>query len=77
MRITLDNITKRQKELLEIMWGIDSQEDLIEWTKTLDREDSNDVIILVELIKLELIEQVIESGNDFTEADDLINKIKG
>lgn len=73
--IKIEGLTQRQIELLDIMWSLDSNEDLINWTDTLDPDDCREVITLAELVKLEYIEEFLEI-EDFTDALEIINQIK-
>lgn len=59
------------------MWSIETQEELIEWVKTLNRRDAKDVMVLIDLIKIELIEEIIEDEQDFTASNEVIETIKG
>lgn len=75
--IKIENLSRRQKKLLDIMWSIETQEELVEWVKTLNRRDAKDVIVLIDLVKIELIEEIIEDERDFTASNEVIETIKG
>lgn len=72
--ITIENLTKRQKKLLQIIWSIDSKEHLFMWVKTLKQSDRELVSSLMTLISLEVMEDFIDE--EYTEANEVLTKFK-
>ena len=72
--ITLEGLTKRQKKLLQIIWSIDSKEQLFMWVRSLKQSDREMVSTLLTVISLEVMEDFIDE--DFTEANEVISKFK-
>ena len=64
--MTIDGLTKRQVELLDIMWNcIDTDEEMLEWIETLDPEEQTDVATLQQLLILEVLDQEAEKDPNF------------
>ena len=74
--LKIENLNKRQRELLDIMWTIEEFDDLKEWATSLSFEDANEVIVLIELIKHELIEEILTKLDEFKDALIVIKNIK-
>jgi hypothetical protein len=72
--ITLEGLTKRQKKLLQIIWSIDSKEQLFMWVRSLKQSDRDMVSTLLTVISLEVMEDFIDE--DFTEANEVLTKFK-
>jgi hypothetical protein len=72
--ITIEGLTKRQKKLLQIIWSIDSKEQLFMWVRSLKQSDRDMVSTLLTVISLEVMEDFIDE--DFTEANEVLTKFK-
>jgi hypothetical protein len=72
--ITIEGLTRRQKKLLQIIWSIDSKEQLFMWVRSLKQSDRDMVSTLLTVISLEVMEDFIDE--DFTEANEVLTKFK-
>ena len=72
--ITIEGLTKRQKKLLQIIWSIDSKEQLFMWVRSLKQSDRDMVSTLLTVISLEVMEDFIDE--EYTEANEIISKFK-
>ena len=71
--ITISGITKRQKRMLNIMWGLDSQDDYFEWYYSLDKELQAEADLLQRMI---LIESLDEDAKDVTQANEYLKQFQ-
>jgi hypothetical protein len=69
-------LTTRQKALLEKLWSFDSLEDMIQYQLTLEPEDLLMSVSLVELIKVESIDQIQTESGDLSQAIEIIHRVK-
>jgi len=54
--ISIPGITQQQKKLLDIMWDLDNQEDLLTWFDTLDDDEFQQAVTLHEMILIAMME---------------------
>ncbi len=71
MTIQLSHLTQHQVDLLNIMWGIEEEEDYFEWYETLDADTQREVEGLQTLIILEAVEELM---TDLTVAREVLKK---
>lgn len=76
IKLTITHLTTRQKALLEKLWSFDSLEDMIQYQLTLEPEDLLMSVSLVELIKVESIDQIQTESGDLSQAIEIINRVK-
>jgi hypothetical protein len=70
--ISLDGLTKKEKKMLQIMWSIDSKEQLQYWVSSLNKRDQITATSLLMLIKYEMIEHKMD--DDYLEANEVLSK---
>jgi hypothetical protein len=70
--ISLDGLTKKEKKMLQIMWSIDSKEQLQYWVSSLNKRDRITATSLLMLIKYEMIEHMMD--DDYLEANEVLSK---
>ena len=70
-------ITERQKELLDIMWNIESKEEVMEWAETLDEGEYNTVRGLLELVRYQFLDEALDADMSecYDETQTLIKKV--
>lgn len=76
IKLTITHLTTRQKALLEKLWSFDSLEDMIQYQLTLEPEDLLMSVSLVELIKVESIDQIQTESGDLSQAIEIIHRVK-
>jgi hypothetical protein len=69
---TINGLTYYQKDLLECMWQIDTAEEFQEWYLNLDDYDQREV----DLLKLMLVYDLLDEVDDFTQAREVIDRVK-
>jgi hypothetical protein len=76
--ITIHGLTVEQKEMLDVMWSIDSVEDFENWINLLDYDDYMMARSLSQLIIAEYLEEAFKSKsyNNFAEAKSVIEKFR-
>ena len=76
--ITIHGLTVEQKEMLDVMWSIDSVDDFENWINLLDYDDYMMARSLSQLIIAEYLEEVFKSKryNNFAEAKTVIEKFR-
>lgn len=76
--ITIHGLTVEQKEMLDVMWSIDSVDDFENWINLLDYEDYMMARSLSQLIVAEYLEEVFRRKryNNFAEAKTVIEKFR-
>ncbi len=60
MKIRIEGLTERQTEILDILWNLDSTDDVIEWLGTLSQQEFEMAVTLQEMIIDTLMEQKAE-----------------
>ena len=73
----IDGITKRQKELLNIMWNIDSKEEVMDWAQTLSESEYNTVRGLLELVRYQFLDEALNADMSecYDETQTLLAKV--
>ena len=66
---TIDNLSARQVELLDIMWSIDGYDEYMEWKST---QDASEIEILEELLLLADIDEMVQ--DDVSDAELVLDK---
>jgi len=72
-KVTLTGLNKRQVDILDMMWSLDSAEEWDDWFDTLDLDTAHDALILRELVLLEIHDR--EAEKDLSLAKHLLSKI--
>jgi hypothetical protein len=70
----IEGVTKRQKELLDIMWTISSRTDLDAWLDTLNLKDQQDAVVLLHVLLLEMIDQDLEEDESYRESNEILQR---
>ena len=70
--IQISGLNKKQCELLDKMWNINSIEDLREWMDTLNVTDLSMVVVLQELLVLQYTDEI----DDFSIAKEYLRKFR-
>ena len=56
--IYIEGVTPEQKEMLDIMWSLESTDDYLDWYETLDTHDQQQADLLKMLLLYELSDQI-------------------
>ena len=75
--ITIDGLTKRQVELLDTMWELDSPEEYETWKSGLSENTMNMVDSLEQMVILATLDQEVENLSNFDEAAAVLSKYRG
>jgi hypothetical protein len=82
VEIELQGLNARQKVLADIMWDLAEWDQVEAFMASLPKRDRIGCEGIIAMMKMELVEQYAEgmkedsAGSGYTEADQLINKIK-
>jgi hypothetical protein len=74
--IEITGLTMAQVELLDAMWGFDTEEDLQEWQDSLPLHLSQQVDSLILLVLLEQFDRLLLLDNDYGVAADYLGKFR-
>lgn len=74
--IRIDGLTQHQRELLDMMWEKDTQEELYTWMDTLSDSSFREVNVLIDMVQLALIDSEITCTSDLSLANELIERAK-
>jgi|DEB0MinimDraft_12_1074336.scaffolds.fasta_scaffold15280_2 hypothetical protein len=70
--IYIEGVTPEQKEMLDIMWSLESTDDYLDWYETLDTHDQQQADLLKMLLLYELSDQI----TNVDQAKEIINLVK-
>lgn len=70
--IYIEGVTPEQKEMLDIMWSLESTDDYLDWYETLDTHDQQQADLLKMLLLYELSDQL----TNVDQAKEIINLVK-
>jgi hypothetical protein len=68
--ITINGLTDKQVAMLDIMWGLGSQEGFNDWVSTLSTDDRELAEQLYWLLLIEIAES--DTDEDYTEANEVL-----
>ena len=69
---TINGLTYYQKDLLDVMWEIETPAEFEEWYQLLDDYDQREV----DLLKLMLVYDLLDEVDDLSEAREVIDRVK-
>ena len=72
--IQLTGLTRRQVDILNVIWNIDSMEEVEEYISGLQDNDQRECHTLMNLIALELIDQAVEKNNNYSNVLEILDK---
>jgi hypothetical protein len=72
--IELVGLSTRQVELLEVLWDLDSVNEVQDFLSTLDENDQLECQTLMELLRLELMDESINLLFSYKEANEVLSK---
>ena len=70
--IYIQGVSPEQKEMLDIMWSLESTDDYLDWYETLDTHDQQQADLLKMLLLYELSDQI----TNVDQAKEIINLVK-
>jgi len=71
----LQGLTDVDRKLLDIMWHIDTQEELNQFLSMLPKVLRDRAEVLIELVKLAAIDDEIEAMETYPDAEDMLRNI--
>ena len=69
---TINGLTYYQKDLLDVMWEIETPAEFEEWYQLLDDYDQREV----DLLKLMLVYDLLDEVDDLAQAREVIDRVK-
>lgn len=73
--ITLENLTRKQQVLCEVIWNLDTVEQVLNFVRSLPQKDKEQAQTLYTLMILETLDQEMDT-EDLTLAEQVIDKVK-
>lgn len=73
--IQLNGLTRAQRAMCDIIWSLDTQDEIIDWFNTLPDWQAREAHVLMKLMILEQLDQ--EDLGEMSEALAVIDRIKG
>lgn len=73
--ISIDGLTVKQRTMLDIMWAMDSYEEVRAWQMSLPMEDQLLVETLMELVTLEFMDEAVTQDGNYDIAQKIIQDI--
>lgn len=74
--IDITGMNREQFEILDAMWGFDTEEDLQEWQASLTLRQSQIVDSLIITILLEHFDRIIDMDSDYEIANEYLSKFR-
>lgn len=71
--IQINNLTPYQVEMLDLMWALDTEEELFTWYDLLDEEDQKLADSLQQMVILATLDELIDE-TDCKDAKRILNK---
>ena len=75
MELRIDGLTNKQIQMLQHIWSYDDKDTFLVWFETLSYKDKRMVEGLLELIRLEVMENDLDE-EDMSEANTVIEQIR-
>lgn len=72
--IKIEGLNEAQVALCDILWGLETFDDIVEWINELDEDDRHEALLMIELMNLAILED--EPCDDLSDAVKLINRVK-
>lgn len=72
MYINIFNMNNKQKQMLTLMWDFRTAGDFVAWRNTLSKEDQLEAMTLLEMMRLEILDQKIDKSQDLTMAQKML-----
>lgn len=73
--IQIENLTPKQRMLCDVLWNLDSREQVLNFIRSLPMRDRRDAVGLYHLMILETLDQNMDTEN-LTLAKQVIDKVK-
>ena len=70
--VKIDGVTQSQRQMLDKMWSLDTQQEFDAWFSTLSPSDKRQAMALEELLIVALIDQEVEKSSDYTLAQTML-----
>ena len=70
--IYIEGVTPEQKEMLDIMWSLESTDEYLDWYETLDTHDQQQA----DLLKMLLLHELSDQITNVDQAKEIINLVK-
>jgi len=75
MELNIEGLTEKQVRMLQKFWSCENEEQFSEWFVTLSYADKKEMESLVEVVRLEVLEEIVRIS-DLNEANEMIERVK-
>ena len=76
MTIRLEGLTPLQVEICDRIWGMDTQEEVLEWFNALPRSLQVTAHAMLNLIVAEMIDQQVAAESDLSDVRELLEQYR-
>lgn len=74
--IEIDGLTKRQIALLDVLWEMESYDEVISFKSSLPVDQQRELSVLIQLLHLEVQEIDIQSMKEYPDAVRILNEVR-
>jgi len=71
----IEGLTKRQVEMLDTLWSLDSLDEVEDYVNTLNRSEKKVALTLVEMLSIVCVDEEIEKLKSYPTAKKLLSAI--
>ena len=71
----IEGLTKRQVEMLDTLWSLDSLDDVESYVNTLNKNEKKTALTLVEMLSIACVDEEIEKLKSYPTAKKLLTNI--
>lgn len=75
MTIQIPGVTKRQVQIMDELWKLDTEEDLKAYMRTKNKEDRRECITLRCLILLHVFDDMVDQMTRYEDSEKMLKKI--
>jgi hypothetical protein len=73
----IEGLTKRQVEMLDTLWSLDSLDDVEIYVNTLNKNEKKTALTLVEMLSIACVDEEIEKLKSYPTAKKVLSNIFG
>ena len=69
--IHIEDMTPKRQAMLDVIWECKSAAEFVKWRNSLNKQDQNEAMCLLELLRLASLDTEVEKSDDYTMAQKL------
>lgn len=75
MRLQIDGLTSEERNLLDVIWGMDTREELAAYYRKQNKRTRQKIDVLIELLRLAMTDQQVDKDKHTLDACRLLKEI--